>query len=426
MSQIEKLSFCFPEATDQQASAFNRLEKLVNPKAVYGSRPENQLPHLEVVGAKNDQVVSLAIDGTPLICLNDIPKFPHFKQASLREIATQFKGHIVRVDHMGLNLPADNESGVELLTVLSQRANLYRYPGGEPWYFAVPATLEEYQSEIADFSQLRGPKFELVLEPKSTASALIQMDFTTNLSRTEVEAKLPPPIGFELPGLGQHFRSVYVEHPWGPFLLRMDFRYQSDDCVNGWSSGEWLVKEGLRWGDSHLSFPDASISNELTSGVSYPVSYSRGKIQITESENSPNGALHQFVVNGDHYHLMKYQRFFEAMGSEHQPLLFIRNGFSLKELRCLEPAILELVKRKRLEPFSLGNMFIIPKNCFCSLSESDQRLIIEGNFEAASNSWRMYFMNVFGSFKLISYADADYTVARWASGGDSKTDDLRG
>ncbi len=40
--------------------------------------------------------------------------------------------------------------------------------------------------------------------------------------------------------------SVAYRRP-NVFLLRMDFRYRSDDAIDGWTTCEWLVKEGERY-----------------------------------------------------------------------------------------------------------------------------------------------------------------------------------
>lgn len=246
MSQLESISLRFPTATNEQASAFAELSRLVSPETLSPRDDISRFPHLEIAQSSGLSP-SLVADYFPPIHFVSSPDLAEYRLMPLQDVVERFQGHVQRVDHMGVNFPADDTEGQGLLAVVSQGANVYRYPGGEPWYFAIPSTTAEFHQGISDFTQVRFPKFELVLEGEDSRPRLIQIDFATDLSRMHVEERLPSPFGVVLPGLAEYFRSVYVEHPWGGFLIRMDFRYRSEEAINEWTTCEWLVKDGERY-----------------------------------------------------------------------------------------------------------------------------------------------------------------------------------
>ncbi len=255
MPQIKKISFCFPEETSPQQLALRSLQGLVSPStSPFVSALDGLLPALEIKGAREPHV-SLYIDGESKLVLSGIARAADHQLGVLEQIADSFKGHVLYLDHCGVNVPAEDIPGNGLLEVLSRGSYLYRYPneqgpdsksGGPPWYFVVPATAEEFRGDFSAPSKVRRPKFELVLEGGAEASPLIQFDFATNLSRQEVERRLPDPIGVTFAGLETFFRSVFVKHPWSGFHLRLDFRYMPEDPINPWSTGEFLVTYGAR------------------------------------------------------------------------------------------------------------------------------------------------------------------------------------
>ena len=154
-------------------------------------------------------------------------------------------GHVLRLDHTGVNLPArllGRAAWSRLIGVLASWTNLYRYPTGEEWPFVVPSTAAEFAADITEAHPWRKPKFELVYDT-TLDHPLIQIDLETDLPRADLEARFPEPYGVGLPGLDQYFRSVYVYHPWPGLSLRIDLGYRTDrpDDMAG-----WLVHEGGR------------------------------------------------------------------------------------------------------------------------------------------------------------------------------------
>lgn len=245
MRHLEEISLNFSTANSQTGQAFSDLTRLVSEDRLRDSS-QALFPRLAIREFTQTDV-TLAVDGDQQIAFSTGKVHSARALIELSQLVSRFESHVVRVDHMGINLPAEDIPGRQLLNLVSQGAHVYKYPSGDPWYFLIPATTHEFNHDITDFSKIRFPKFEIVLEGADTSAPLIQIDCATDLTREEVEERLPTPYGVGFPGLEQFFRSVFVAHPWGGFLLRMDFRYRNDPAVNEWSSCKWLVQEGKRY-----------------------------------------------------------------------------------------------------------------------------------------------------------------------------------
>ena len=166
----------------------------------------------------------------------------------IETIVARLAGHITHVDHTGVNLPSaqvDDERWEGLVHGLARVAALYRYPDGEPWPFILPTSDEEFAGEIRSFVAGRTPRFELVYDALATAP-IIQIALGTDLTRAELEDRFPAPYGVAFPGLGEYFRTVYLEQPWSDLWLRLDLYYSSADAASAWDSGRWLVEAGGR------------------------------------------------------------------------------------------------------------------------------------------------------------------------------------
>lgn len=166
----------------------------------------------------------------------------------LQELRKRLQGHIVRIDHTGLNIPAKKASAKEwddLLRVTALECALYEYPTGEPWPFILPATKQEFETGITAFPVGREPKFELVHDSFSLVPT-IQIDIETDLERPEIERLFPSPYAVSWPNLAEYFRTVYVYHEWPGLIIRFDLRYKSDNPEHDWNTGKWLVMDGGR------------------------------------------------------------------------------------------------------------------------------------------------------------------------------------
>jgi hypothetical protein len=66
----------------------------------------------------------------------------------------------------------------------------------------------------------------------------------TTLTRTDILKLFPDDESFDLPGLGEFFRSVNVTTPWeGAGMFRLDLRYK-DEGLNPWNTAAFLIENG--------------------------------------------------------------------------------------------------------------------------------------------------------------------------------------
>lgn len=166
----------------------------------------------------------------------------------MHEVLERLRGHVVRLDHTGVNFPCRLVARSEwdaLVATLAAGAAVYGYPTGEDWPFILPATSEELESDITVFPLDRGPKFELVYDAHATVPGL-QFDLETDLTRPELETLFTAPYGTAFPDLGQYFRTVQVAHPWTGLTIRLDLRYRDETGSDADGLAEWLVTEGGR------------------------------------------------------------------------------------------------------------------------------------------------------------------------------------
>ena len=276
MERLRRITYRFPEHVAGADEFMSALSALLAP--VPGLRTEGGMLHLEPgqpAGAVPITVLTPAPVATPEIVFathqaldlalgslrlhsdvageRETPGGPQSAvpggkpaRLPLATIAARLAGHVTHVDHTGVNLPQSmvrDEHWEKLLRVLAREAALYRYPGGEPWPFVLPASDEEFQDDIRAFVIGRFPKFELVHDGWATLPVL-QFALGTDLAREALEAILPDPDGVAFPDLGHIFRTVYVDHPWPDLLVRLDLNYAGP--VTDWDTGEWLVTAGER------------------------------------------------------------------------------------------------------------------------------------------------------------------------------------
>lgn len=167
---------------------------------------------------------------------------------AVADLTRRLAGHVRRVDHTGVNLPASattREQWQDFVQSLAAVSTTYRYPTGEEWPFVLPSTPDELRDDIHDFVVGREPRFELVHDERATRTQW-QFALWTDLTRAELELLFPEPEGLVFPGLEDVFRVVPVRSPWPDLGVRFDLCYRLDDGPSDWETGEWLVTEGGR------------------------------------------------------------------------------------------------------------------------------------------------------------------------------------
>lgn len=167
------------------------------------------------------------------------------KKLPIQEVKQKLAGHITRVDHTGVNLPTNLYSQKEwnyILHYFASHTNLYHYPTGELWPFAIPATKKENEEEITDFDLIREPKFELCYEEYET-NVTLHLDLETDLSKAEVESLFPQEQGVYFETLEHVYKAIYLDYEEN-INIRIDVRFKSER--GDFESGKWLVLEGKR------------------------------------------------------------------------------------------------------------------------------------------------------------------------------------
>ncbi|MFD2686339.1 hypothetical protein ACFS5L_16030 [Streptomyces phyllanthi] len=192
-------------------------------------------------------------------------------EVEMADLTRRLAGHVERVNHTGVNLPAGATppgQWQDLVSGLASASTMYRYPTGEEWPFVLPSTSEELLGDIRDFVVGREPRFELVHD-QGLSRTEWQFALWTDLTRTELELLFPEPEGITFPGLEDVFRVVPVRHPWPGLGIRFDLCYRIDDGpsdwkpANGWSqkavvsAERFPLADGLR--SAHEDRPASSV-----------------------------------------------------------------------------------------------------------------------------------------------------------------------
>lgn len=167
------------------------------------------------------------------------------EKLSIQEVITKLEGHIMSLDHTGVNLPTNLYSQSEwndLIRYMSSKSNIYNYPTGELWLFVIPTTIKENENEITNFKIVREPKFELCYE-EYESNITIHLDMGTDLSKSEVEALFPKTKGIYFESLENVYKAIYLDYD-SDINIRLDIRFKSMD--SDFESGKWLVNEGKR------------------------------------------------------------------------------------------------------------------------------------------------------------------------------------
>ena len=78
-----------------------------------------------------------------------------------------FQDKLVRLDHMGLNIPSTLVSKAEyqnFATSLGNTCTFHHYPTGKDWDFILPSSRSEWKNGISEFRLGREPKWEFVYD----------------------------------------------------------------------------------------------------------------------------------------------------------------------------------------------------------------------------------------------------------------------
>jgi hypothetical protein len=159
---------------------------------------------------------------------------------SFRELARRLTGKIERVDSVGLVAPPETNPGAwtEIVNNLSKNFEMYEYPRDIGEYDPDKERLV-YVFSASD-NQLP-TKFALMWGVGNVGPVL-QIDTRTNLTREQIKEHFPE--SFELPGLGDFFRTVDLKSSFrGIERVRMHLRY-AQKIPGDWDTGEFFRRGG--------------------------------------------------------------------------------------------------------------------------------------------------------------------------------------
>ncbi|GIE76601.1 hypothetical protein Aph02nite_25510 [Actinoplanes philippinensis] len=256
MARLTEIAFCLP-ATPLSEKFISDLRTLLADVAYATSSPTDSLTLTPPAPSaalpvtvfrlvdRSAPEVTLDIGRTIGVLGSDL--VPDRDRVELADLAERLAGSVKRIDHTGVNLPAQVVLTQEwdcLVQDIAASAAMYRYPG-EPWPFVLPSTGMELENDIHDFVVGREPRFELVHDTWNPYTTW-QIALWTTLTRTELEQLFPDPVGIAIPGLEEFFRTVFVQHSWPNLEIRFDLCFRVDDGPSDWETGEWLVTQGGR------------------------------------------------------------------------------------------------------------------------------------------------------------------------------------
>jgi hypothetical protein len=258
MTRLSEIAFVLPETPESRAFLGDLRDLLAD--VAYAGSPGETADRLTLTPPQPDKALPvtafvLADVPAPEIVLDTGHSIATRAGTSGRqalvempELARRLAGHVRRVDHTGVNLPAATTTPEQwngLVRAIASASTMYRYPTGEDWPFVLPSTATELHDDIRDFVVGREPRFELVHDRWRTQTEW-QFALWTDLTRAELELMFPEPEGTTFPELEEIFRVVPVRHPWSGLDIRFDLSYRIEDGPSDWETGEWLVTEGGR------------------------------------------------------------------------------------------------------------------------------------------------------------------------------------
>ncbi len=261
--RLSRVAFMFPDDSLEAQAFFEQLEKLLEKDAncvvnedlilFTPANPPGALPVTSLELSSELAIPKLVLEtdmpfevrvGNFFIhsseVVTDMPYQPRPLPDSIEEpqhtllpmldFVQRFDGHVARVGHLGLNVPAallDPVRWRPLVHNLAVVATVYQYPNDELLYFLLPSTPAELQGNITEFVPGRDPMFELAYD-QFDQLPVVQIEIETDLPRAEVQELLPEPYGISYQGLEEAFRAVYVQHPWKDLLIRFDVGFKEN------------------------------------------------------------------------------------------------------------------------------------------------------------------------------------------------------
>lgn len=192
----------------------NTSEESYYPKIYLNFKYENSIVLVDFV-LMNGEIISIEIENST----GEYRQSPHsYTRLKIDYVLKKLNENgigIVRIDHVGFNLPwfsSGIHPQIELLREkLLTKCLYHHFPSGEPWDFIIPGELDEiYGHKKMDYTRVRRPKFEAVSFDKDS-TPLVQFDLHFDSSYEKLEKLFPEAL------VDPELRNIwiYLKNPYG-------------------------------------------------------------------------------------------------------------------------------------------------------------------------------------------------------------------
>lgn len=153
-----------------------------------------------------------------------------------------------------------------------------------------------------------------------------------------------------------------------------------------------------------------NLLSDIKGGGPFYLSYSDGHIHIAKDGTC---SLASFPCGEDSHATSRVEKFFEALGIEFAPVLYVRNVLVQSDVSALNSVILESTNRRLFQPSQFKNWLLVPQSINMGLSKATKYVVDCGNFEVFINYWSSFTRLNHDCFISISSDGLDYSIAKW-------------
>lgn len=226
----DKFFQLFDRVTNKKENEFNFTQSSNDfyPKILMGELSEINEPHVDFI-MDDGRFKRIIIQNDTDITKDSVEKYSFIDIDNLIQRFNYFRINIVKIDHVGFNLPwflGDIHPIIKELRKFLSKDSLYHiFPSGEPWDFIIPATMSEIKTGRVNYTTKRKPKLEVV-SFDGCSTPIMQFDVCCTLNKEKFVEIFPE----GLYDRNQNNMWIYVQNP-----------YKVDLCIvlNEDSEGDW-------------------------------------------------------------------------------------------------------------------------------------------------------------------------------------------
>lgn len=153
-----------------------------------------------------------------------------------------------------------------------------------------------------------------------------------------------------------------------------------------------------------------NLLSDIKGGGPFYLNYSDGHIQLTKDGTC---LVASFPCGEDSHATSRVEKFFEALGIEFAPVLYVRDVLIQSDVSALSSVILESTNRRLFQPSQFQNWLLIPQNINKGLSKATKYVVDCGKFEVFIDDWSSFTRLTHDCFTSISSDGLDYSIAKW-------------